>query len=292
MDWNDVKIFLALVRAGSVRAAATKLGISHSTVARRVDAFETRMGVKLLDRLASGYALTSAGEDVLGVAENVESEFDGMQRRLAGRDRQLAGTIRVTLIDVIATHLLMPDLAEFNELHPDIDLEVVMSYEPLDLARREADIAIRFVKNPPGNFIGHRLASVAKSAYATQDYLDHHDLADPTSASWIGFGSPSPHPKWVKRSHYPHLPAKGIYYSMQLQLEAARCGIGIASLPCFLGDSDPDLVRLPPGTSVPLYDLWILRHSDTRSTARLRAFSEFISSAIVKYRPLLEGLEP
>ncbi len=289
MEWDDVRLFLALVRAGSVRAAAAKAGVSHSTVARRVEAFETRLGVKLFDRLPSGYVLTAAGEDLLGVAEKVENELDGVQRRLVGQDRRLAGVIRVTMVDVIATHLLMPNLTEFRELYPNIELEVVITYEALDLTRREADVAIRFVKNPPDHLIGHRLATVANAAYATQDYLDHHDLADPTSVSWIGFGSPSPFPKWVKQSDYPNVPAKGVFNSMLLQLQAARCGMGMANLPCFMGDPDPELRRLPPGEPRPGYDLWLLRHRDTRSTARLRVFSEFVGAAVAEHRPLLEG---
>ena len=289
MVWDDVRLFLALVRAGSVRAAAAKAGASHSTVARRVEAFEKRLGVKLFDRSPSGYVLTVAGEDLLEVAENVENNLDAVQRRLVGQDRRLAGVIRVTMVDVVATHLLMPDLTKFRELYPDIGLEVVITYEALDLTRREADVAIRFVKNPPDHLIGHRLATVANAAYATPDYLADHDLTDPASASWIGFGSPSPFPKWVKQSDYPHIPAKGVFDSMLLQIQAARCGMGMAMLPCFMGDPDPDLERVPPGQPKPSYDLWLLRHRDTRSTARLRVFSEFVGAAVAGYRPLLEG---
>jgi len=189
MEWDDVRIFLALVRAGSVRASAAKAGVSHSTVARRVEALETRLGAKLFDRLPSGYALTAAGEDLYEVAESVENEMDAVRRRLVGQDRRLAGVIRVTMVDIIATHLLMPDLTRFNELYPDIELEVVITYEPLNLTRREADIAIRFAKNPPDHLIGHRLASAANAVYATQDYLDHHDLTDPHFGilDWIRF---------------------------------------------------------------------------------------------------------
>ncbi len=289
MGWDDVRLFLALVRAGSVRGAAQQARVSHSTVARRVEAFETRLGVKLFDRLPTGYVLTAAGEDLLGVAENIENELDAVQRRLVGQDKRLAGVIRVTMADVIATHLLMPNLTEFQEIYPNIELEVVITYEPLDLTRREADVAIRFIKSPPDHLIGHKLASVASAAYTTQDYVKQHDLLDPTSVSWIGFGPPSPFPKWVKQSDYPHVPARGTFDSMLLQLEAARCGMGIAKLPCFIGDPDPRLIRLPPGEARPDYDLWLLRHRDTRSTARLRVFSEFIADAVSNYRSLLEG---
>ncbi len=289
MEWDNIRIFLALVRGGSVRAAAARAGISHATVSRRVDAFEIRMGVKLFDRLPNGFSLTAAGEDLLQAAENIEAEIHSVQRRLVGQDRRLAGGIRVTMVDIFATHLLMAALTEFAELYPDIELEVLIAYETLDLSRREADIAVRLVKNPPDHLIGRRLGTVSNAAYATQAYLDNHDLVDPTSACWIGFGLPKPFPKWVKQSDYPHLPARGVFDSVLLQLQAARCGMGIANLPCFLGDPDPDLVRLPPAKPRPGYDLWLLRHRDTRSTARLRVFSEFIADTVTRYRPLLEG---
>ena len=112
MDWNDIRLFLALVRSGNVRAAAAKAGVSHSTVARRVEAFEKQLGVRLFDRLPSRYAMTPAGEDMLSVAEGVENELDALERRILGQDLQIAGHIRVTMADFLATNLLMPHLAE------------------------------------------------------------------------------------------------------------------------------------------------------------------------------------
>lgn len=291
MNWDDARIFLALVRAGSVRAAASKSGVSHSTVARRVDALEVRLGVRLFDRLPSGYALTAAGEDFVTVAENIENQLDGVQRRLVGQDRRLAGVVRLTMADVVATHLLMPDLKRFGDMYPRTEFEIVLSYEVLDLGRREADVAIRFSRNPPEHLIGHKLAGVASGAYATASYLDEHDLEDPGATAWIGFGrgASSTSPQWIKQSPFPLLPAKGSFDSISVQLEAARCGMGIANLPCFVGDRDPLLRRVVPETSPANYDLWLLRHRDTRATARLRVFSEFIREAIVEYRALLAG---
>lgn len=289
MQWDDVRIFLALIRAGSVRAAAKNIGVSHSTVARRIEGFEKRMGVKLFDRVTTGYTLTEAGEDLITAAETVEAELHAVHRRLVGQDRRLAGNIRFTLTDVVAMHLLMPDLAKFSKLYPDIHIEIITTYEALDLTRHEADIALRFVKNPPDHLIGHRIAKVFDAAYATQEYAKTHDLSDPESASWIGYGGHNPYPEWVRRSDYPHLPTKGVFDSMLLQLQAALCGVGIANLHCFMGDPNPNLIRLPPGKPRPSYDLWLLRHRDTLSTARLRVFSEYITEAIANYRPLLEG---
>ena len=289
MDWNDIKLFLALVRHGNVRAAAAKAGVSHSTVARRMDAFEKKLGVRLFDRLPTGYATTPAGEDMLAVAEGVENELDALERRILGQDRQIAGHIRVTTIDILATGLLMPHLAEFTRLHPDIELEVVTTYLALDLNKREADIALRFTARPPEHLVGRRLANVAFAAYAAVDYLQSHDLQDPSSGRWIGFRSGEPFPKWVQESDYPRIPAKSVLESMLLQFEACKTGMGLGMLPCFLGDAAPELRRISAIVVKPQYDLWLLSHRDMRTTARIRVFSDFIAATLRSCRGRLEG---
>jgi DNA-binding transcriptional LysR family regulator len=289
MDWNDIRLFLALVRSGNVRAAAAKAGVSHSTVARRVEAFEKQLGVRLFDRLPSGYAMTPAGEDMLSVAEGVENELDALERRILGQDLQIAGHIRVTMADFLATNLLMPHLAEFTRLHPDIALEVLTTYETLDLTKREADVALRFTAKPPEHLVGRKLANVAFAAYASEDYLKGHDLHGPSSGRWIGFRAGEAFPKWVQQSRYPDIPVKSVFESVLLQLEACKAGMGLGMLPCFLGDTAPELRRVSAISIQPVYDLWLLSHRDMRTTARIRVFSGFIATAIKSCRTRLEG---
>ncbi|MFQ5535728.1 MAG: LysR family transcriptional regulator [Sphingomonadales bacterium] len=289
MNWDDIKLFLALLRAGTVRAAAARLDVSHSTVARRIEAMERRLSVRLFDRLPTGYALTPAGEDMLRVAEGVENELDGLERRILGLDRKLDGQIRVTMVDVLATTLLMPSLVKFTQKYPGIDLDVEITYETADLDKREADIALRFARNPPEHLIGRRLVTCATAAYAAQDYLDNHDLRDPTAARWIGFGGRNPYQKWVKESKFPNIPVRGRFVSLLVQLEACKAGMGIGMFPCFLGEPEPTLRRLSPAKRNPDFELWLLTHRDMRTNARIRVFSEFIASAIKRHRPLLEG---
>ncbi|AEF99539.1 LysR family transcriptional regulator [Methylomonas methanica] len=293
LDWDDLKHFLALSRLGSVRAAADKLGVSHSTVARRIDAFEKRLGVRLFDRSPSGYAITAAGEEVLQVAEQIETEIHGMERRIAGRDQQLGGDIRVTMVDVLCTHLLMPHLAEFSRLYPDIALEVMtahdIGFDTLDLSKREADVALRFTQKPPDQLIGKCLGNLYCAAYASTEYVQRHDFDKGTAVRWIDCVKRGDYPAWVKNSDYPHIPVKGAFQSLLLQFEAAKAGMGIGMLPCFLGDPEPTLQRLPPGVARPSYDLWLLTHTDMRTTARLRVFSEFIANAVFSHKALLEG---
>lgn len=292
MRWGDARIFLALYRAGSVRAAALQLGTSHSTIARRFEAFESNLGVKIMERQGSAYVLSDSGVELLHSAEKIENEFFALKRKLIGKDNRLAGSIRITIIDVYASHLLMPDIQEFMNKYPDIQIELNVSYQALDISKREADIAIRTLSIPPSDLIGRKLCSIYDTAYSTAKYVENHDLKNPKSACWIGFGSVSRYPKWVRESDFPHLACKGIFDSMLLQLHAAQAGMGIAYLPCFLGDQDNKLIRISPNNLRTSKDLWILRHKDTRSTARLKIFTEFIVSAINKHKDLLEGRKP
>ncbi len=289
MDWDDIKLFLALMRTGTVRAAAGALGVSHSTVARRIDAMERKLAVRLFDRLPTGYVVTAAGEDMLAVAELVENELDGLERRILGHDRKLAGRVRVTMVDGLATGLLMPHLADFTRKYPAIDLQVETTYEEVDLDYRGADIALRFARNPPDHLVGRRLLTCATAAYASVDYLKHHDLDDPADGRWIGFGAPEAFPKWVKESQFPNIPAKGQIVSLLVQREACKAGMGVAMLPCFLGEAEASLRRLSPGEPNPNFELWLLSHRDMRTSARIRLFSEAMTVAIKSHRWDYEG---
>lgn len=289
MNWDDIKLFLALMRCGNVRTAAAKLNVSHSTVARRIDAMEKKLAVRLFDRLPTGYALTPVGEDMLKVAEGVEDELGGLERRILGHDHKLSGRIRATMVDALATNLLMPQLAEFTQKYPEIDLEVQVTYEAVDLDRREADIAFRFARNPPEHLIGRRLLTCATAAYASLEYLNNHDLQDPGGACWIGFGKRDPFPRWVKESKFPNIPVRGRFVSLLAQLEACKAGMGVGMLPCFLCEAEPSLQRLSPAKPDGHFELWILTHRDMRTNARLRVFSQFMASAVIARRDSLEG---
>ncbi|ESS67824.1 transcriptional regulator, LysR family [Methyloglobulus morosus KoM1] len=289
LNWDDVKYFLALSRFGSVRAASEKLEVSHSTIARHVESLENYLGARLFDRSSIGYAITSVGEEVLGIAEQIEEDMLSLERRIVGQDQKLSGVIRVTMGDALSTHLLMPHFVEFCTIYPDITLEAVITYERLDIGRREADVALRFTKNPPDNLIGKRLVNIYHSIYASEEYLMKHDLENGSTARWISYVGDSGFPDWVKKTDYPHLPLQGIFKSMLLQLEATKAGMGICKLPCFLGDAEPALRRVPPGEASPAYDLWLLTHTDMRKTARIRIFSKFLTEAILSHRELIEG---
>lgn len=301
MQWDDWRFFLALVRRRSVRGAAQTLGVSHSTVLRRIEGLERELGLALFDRAADGVVPASAALELLNHALRIESEMEALERAIVGRDRTLGGVLRVTMADLLAHRLLMPILARFAAAYPGIELELLLSYEHLNLTRREADVAVRLTNNPPEDLIGRRLSNCGKAVYAARSLVPTGAPADATAGApdtecppltWIGWQDLVPFPDWVKESPYPHLPVRHQLNNALLQVEAAKAGLGLAQIPCFLGDAEPDLVRLPPGYATPGYDIWLLTHRDLRRTARVRAFMDFLADAIAPLRPVLMGDPP
>jgi DNA-binding transcriptional LysR family regulator len=145
IDWDDVRYFLAVARGGSVRAAAERLRVNHSTVLRRIAELEQRLGAHMFEKLPSGYRLTDAGEEVLEYAKQMEASSNQLETRVFGRDQNVRGLLRVTLAPTLATHLLMPDFADFARLHAEVEMEILSSDAPVNLTNREADVAIRVV---------------------------------------------------------------------------------------------------------------------------------------------------
>ncbi len=293
MDWDDVRFFLALSRNGSVRATGDQMGVSHSTVARRIDTFEQAMGVRLFDRTPRGYVMTVAGEDMMETALRIEEDMNSLERRLLGQDAKLEGRICVTFPDNLTSNFLMPFMSEFSDAYPDIDLEMILSYRALDLSKREADVAIRYYRpgvQPPEHLIGRKLACVYYAHYASPAYLDKIDLSkNPSEIHWMAWADEGRFPDWVKSSPYPHIPTRHILENGTLQMQAAKSGLGISMLPCMAADADPDLVRLPDSIPEPYFDIWILSHPDLRETARLRLFRQTLSKNITNHLDLIEG---
>jgi DNA-binding transcriptional LysR family regulator len=292
IDWDDVRYFLAVARGGSVRAAAERLGVNHSTVLRRVARLERRLGAHLFEKLPSGYRVTDAGEEVLGFAAQMETSSHLLETRVFGRDQNVRGVLRVTLAPTLATHLLMPDFADFSRLHPDIEMEVLSYGELANLTKREADVAIRVVydrKTLPLNLHGVKGPDLYGAVYASRDRQAAGRATASDAMRWIvisSFGIPD----WVR-----DVPTAGVPFRTtdgEAQIVAARRGLGMTTLPCFVGDADPLLVRVA-GTGLHLYGtLWLLTQGETRKTKRVRLFTDFIARRLAAYGPLLAGLAP
>jgi DNA-binding transcriptional LysR family regulator len=293
MDWDDVRHFLALARTGSVRAAGASLAVSHSTVARRVETLETRLGVKLFDRNRDGYLLTAAGNDMLAGAERVEREMAALERGLAGQDARLEGRVRVTCTDAYVGRMLLSALAELCTQHPGLELEVHVDDAYLDLSKREADLALRAIGadgSPPEHLLGRKLVPIVLASYVG---VAHAGRLDPErgggTVRWLGSDMAKVIERLVAGSSYPELPIWGAFQSMEVMAYAAHAGLGLAMLPTYVGDADPQLQRVAKPDVRHMADFWLLTHRDLRDNARLRVARELITTALTERMALFRG---
>lgn len=290
MNWDDIKVFLAITSTGGLKKAARLLQMHHSSCSRRINALEKELGLQLFDRLPSGYTLTRGGEELLLSAEEIQTQFNNIERDIQGKDLRIEGKLCLSLPNGFATQLLMPDLHQFMELYPGIQLEINMSYTNRDLARREADVAIRHVNNPPDSLAGKRVAQNHWSAYASTQYLQSHDIInEPESCHWLAWGDSSNHLNWAMKDKYPTIPVRGSMFSEVLQLCGIQQHLGIASLPCYLADNVPGLERIPGATVVAREWIWVLAHKDMVKNARVRVLINFLAASFSNYSSLIEG---
>lgn len=292
MDWDDLKVLLALSRKGSARGAALELGVSNSTVTRRLDDMEHNLHTRLFDRTPDGYKLTGAGEQFLPTAEHVEELLLAAERRITGGDQELEGRIRVTLPPVSRMAFMVQRLAEFAEQYPGIELELTSSLDALDLSRREADIAIRVMPagvTPPENLIGRRLAPLTASTYVHRRLLNPDKPEDVSHLPWIGKNPEGQKEEWLASTDYQLQPVRHAIIDLDLLAEALRSGMGMAYMPCFSCYRDREIVRVPGATIVHHADMWVLTHKDLRLSARMRVVREIIAEAFGQIRDQLDS---
>ncbi len=293
--WDDLRYFLAVARARSLSGAARELRVNHSTVFRRIAALERQLGSRLFDRLARGYALTAVGEEMMEIATRIEDDVLTLDRQVLGRDRQLSGSVRLTTVDEVF-ELIAPELSEFRNKYPGIQLDVNTDMQVLNLSRREADVALRPGGRPTEpDVVGRRLCDLASSLYASRSYLARRGTprrrSDLKSHDVVTFDEGRAHVvthRWLME----HAGADRVAFrgsSMIAQRAAVQAGLGIGILPRFVGDSDPELAPVLRPFDEWNYGLWLLIHRDLRQTCRVRAFLEFIAEVIEGHRSLFEG---
>jgi DNA-binding transcriptional LysR family regulator len=292
-DWNDLRLVLVIARAGSLTKAAEVLRVNHSTAFRRLAQLESRLGVRLFERLpGGGYVPTDAGGRMAEAGERVETETAAIGRDIAGQDLRLTGRLRVTSSETLAYRLLTAGIARFHAVHPGITVELAVDNRVLSLSRREADLALRVKRPVEGDLYGRKLADVGWTVYATPELRERSAGAGAFAGmpfiGWEEGVRAINSADWVS----DHVPAASIAYrtnSVVNQLIAARAGIGAAVLPCYLGDPEPELVRLADPLPELTRELWMVTHSDLRRTARVRAFFDIVGEFLVAQRPLLTG---
>ena len=283
LDWNDLRTVLAVARAGSLAGAARALELRHSTVFRRIEHAEARLGARLFERSRSGWAPNPQGEAVARAAADMESAALGAERAISGADARLEGTIRIATSELLAGHLLLPLLRRFLAEHPGIEIECDVSNRNVDLTRREADLALRATPQPPDMLVGRRVASMRYAVFASKEVVGRRRGA-PVLAElpWIGFDDRIAHfqiAKWFREA-LPEVRPRLRLDSMSALMKAAAAGIGAVVLPTFAAAQEPGLLRVTPPIEGPEMGLWLLSHPDVRGNARVRALAAYLAQAV------------
>ncbi|MGH6682652.1 MAG: LysR family transcriptional regulator [Pseudolabrys sp.] len=280
-DWNDLKYFLAVARRGSTIAAAKALGLSQSTVHRRLDELQKRLNARLVIRGPAGYRLTELGAALQSHAEGVEDATAAFERRLAASKNELSGTIRVTCPEVLGFRLMhSPLIKKFNARYPRLRVEMIVSDKYLDLAKGEADLAFRACAPRPTDptLFGRKIVPSPWAVYASKSYLARHggieQAEDIDSHAVIRFETTMrdhPAARWLQ-SVAPNANVSARGSGVPAVLTAVKSGSGLGVLPVSLGDNEDDLVRLyGPVPNLPS-DIYLLIHEDLKATPRVRAF--------------------
>jgi DNA-binding transcriptional LysR family regulator len=293
-DWNDLRYFLAVARHGSTIAAAKALHLSQSTVHRRLAELEKGVGRHIVIRHATGYRLTEFGNELLPLVKQVEEAVASLERHLVAANDAPSGSVRVTCSESIGYRLTQSPLLDgFHKRYPGLRIELIMSDHFLDIAKGEADVAIRAGVPNEESLVGRKIADVPWALYCSRSYLERHgrvertedidrhaviefdgDIRDHHAAQWLR--SVAPHATVVARSNtVPGL------------MMTVKSGAGIAPLPMPLADRDGDLVRVL-GPVPGLYSqIYLLTHPDLRHTPRVRAFFDFVIAELDQVRPIL-----
>lgn len=284
MDWEDLRFLLSLSRAGRLVSAARQLGVTHTTVRRRISRLERELGSRLVERTPEGLRLTEAARKVVERAEAMEATALAIERFVAGEDERLEGLIRVTTTEALGSRFLTRPLVEFAVLHPALTVELSTESRTLSLARREADLAVRLLRPLEPTSVGVRVGSIAFAPYASGGYL----AAAPSSPRLIIYNEPiaGAETAWLL-SRYPRGRVLFQSNSTQALVTAAVAGAGITLLPCFLGDAEPSLQRLAEPRHVPPCELWLVTHRDLRRVARISALLEYLKDILRQQAPVL-----
>jgi DNA-binding transcriptional LysR family regulator len=289
MEWDDLRHFLAVARAGSLADAARQLKTSPATVGRRVAALESQLGARLFDRNQTGYTLTESGMAIHKKAEEVEESVFSVEREALGRDLHISGRVRLATSDELAANVIAPHFGEFRRRYPRIVLEVVGGQDLANLSRREADVALRSARPEQHNLMVRRAGWWKCGLYAAKSYAVTHGLkpgirnfANLDIITWTDETAHFRGGPWFAENA-PDATVTLQANSRRIHYRACTAGLGLAILPCLSADRDPDLIRLLPPEQVFVAELYLVTHRDLARTARVRAVIDFLHQSISDY---------
>jgi DNA-binding transcriptional LysR family regulator len=284
MNWDDFRIVLAVSRAGTQAGAARMLRVDATTVGRRIAVIEEALGARLFDRLSSGYIPTDVGHRAIERAESVEREIQSVRDEIEGTDQRVEGPVRLTGLDAIFDHLVIPRLPRLLDLHPGLEITFASNLDLVDLSRREADIALRSREPQHPDSVGRKLGRLSQAAYGAKGFQpgDRPPLIGlPREYEASAFSA-------LLLEHFPngYIAARG---NSEGHIRAlVKAGVGIGVLDCFAGDPDPGLTRVVPDP-VWTQTAWAEVHIAMAKAPRIRAVTDFLRDVFAEEADLLAG---
>ncbi|MFC7478019.1 LysR family transcriptional regulator [Dankookia sp. GCM10030260] len=287
LDWDDLRFFLAIARTGSLSAAARELRVTQSTVGRRLASLESGLGTRLLHRTPDGYVPTLAGEAILGQVERVETEVLAVERTTGGHDALLEGVVRVTAVETLASHVLIPAFCALQRGTPEIGIELLADVRHLSLAMREADIALRLTRFEQHDLVTRRIGTMAHGLYASPAYLNRYGAPDFAAGcpghrlvTGLDGAEVTQAARWMTEAA-PRAAVALQTDSPEAQLQAALCGEGMACLSRLRGDAfGAALLRLRSPWPQAVVEIWLAVHKDNRRTPRIRLVLDAVTAAV------------
>ena len=274
LNWDDLRIFVAVADTGSLTAAARRLGVDHATVGRRLASLEAALGVRLVDRLPKGTPLTDVGGEFAELARGMDDTAEQLQRRARDASTSLTGTVTVSAPPVLASHFIAGSLHVLRERHPGLGVSLSGDVGLVSLEQRQADIAVRLVRPDHLSHVARAIGAVHLGLYAAPQVA----ALPPTDWTFIGYDAALahvPHHHWFER-YAGDRPVVMRSSDVNSQIAAARSGLGVAMLPRFMADRDPDLVRVDPDATPPVRTIWLVTHADIRKAPAVRAVSDHL----------------
>ena len=285
VDWEDIRHFLAVAQSSTLSGAARKLKVDHATVSRRLAALEAALDVRLVDRLPRSCRLTAIGRQVMERAVEMESGAYGISRLAKAAHAPLVGRVTLSAPPVLVTHLLAEHLSRFRAEYPDIRLSLSAQGQQASLSRREADVAVRLVRPEEAGNVTRKIGRMPFGVYAHRSYAH---VAAPERWQFIAFDqsfADMPQQRWLLGIAGERPVACELNHISE-HLIAARAGVGVAGLPCYLGDRDHDLVRMYEDVPSFSRDIWLVVHRDLRKTPAVRAVMDFVVAVVSEQRDL------
>jgi len=290
-DWENLRHFLALARAGTLSGAARSLGVDHATVSRRLAALEEELEVVLAERLPRACRLTAVGMQVFERAKAMEAAAFGIERDTRASQAGLSGKVSLSAPPVLATHFLATRMADFFAAYPGIQLSVATEPRQVSLSRGEADVAIRLARPEEPNNVARRIGRMPFALYASRRYAPLHDPVRWTFIAYDQRFAHMPLQKWLVQVAGTRTVSCELS-DIHSHWIAAQSGAGVAGLPCFLGDADKQLIRLEGADPPFSRDIWLVTHRDLKRSKTVRAVMDYLGEAFGSDLALGLGSQP